>query len=103
MSADYTNLLGIISRASGLEIGEVEKKVEQKIARISGMISKDGAARIVAAELGVSFDNEKNKIKELLPGMKRVNVLGKVLNISPVRKFVRNGQEAKVVNLVIAD
>ena len=35
--------------------------------------------------------------------MKRVNVVGKIINLYPVRSFTRNGKEGKVANLVIAD
>ncbi|MEK6898042.1 MAG: hypothetical protein AABX28_01645 [Nanoarchaeota archaeon] len=105
MMADvnYEKLVGIISRASGLPKEEIEGKVDAKIKKISGLISKEGAAQIVAAELGISFDNERLKIDELSSGMKRVNFVGKVVNVFPVRTFVRNGQEGKVANLVVAD
>jgi len=96
-------LLNVISKSSGLEKEEIGKRVTAKQEKISGLISKEGAAQIVAAELGISFDNEKLKIEELSSGMKRVNTFGKILNISPVRTFTRNDQESKVVNLVIAD
>ena len=35
--------------------------------------------------------------------MKRVNVIGKIINLSPVRTFTRNDQESKVANFIIAD
>jgi len=54
---------------------------------LAGLISQEGAAQIVAAELGINFDNEKLKINELLPGMRKVNVVGKVINLFPVRTF----------------
>ncbi len=101
--ANYEKLVGIISKSSGISKEEIENKVNAKREKISGLISREGAAQIIAAELGVSFDNEKLKLNELLPGMKKVNTLGKVINISPIRTFIRNGQEGKVVNLFIAD
>ena len=68
------------------------------------MISKEGAAQVVAAELGISFDNEKLKIEELLPGMRKVNVIGKVVNIFPARTFkTKTGEDGKVANMFIAD
>ena len=42
-------------------------------------VKKEGAAQIVAAELGINFDKERLKISELVQGMKRANVLGKVV------------------------
>ncbi|HLA23454.1 MAG TPA: hypothetical protein VJZ93_02880 [Candidatus Nanoarchaeia archaeon] len=101
--ANYYSLVDRISRASGLSKEEIEGKVHQKREKISGLISKEGAAQIIAAELGIRLDGERVKIKEILSGMKRVNVVGKVVNIFPVRNFTRNSQESKVANLVIAD
>jgi len=103
MLENYEKILQRISRVSGLEKEEIERRVEAKRAKLSGLISKEGAAQVIAAELGISFDNEKLKINELLPGMRKVNVIGKVINLFPVRTFIRNEKEGKVANLVIAD
>ena len=35
--------------------------------------------------------------------MRRANVIGKILNISPVREYNKNGREGKVCNVTIAD
>ena len=103
MNNNYEKLIERITRTSGLEKNEIEKKVSAKQEKISGLISKEGAAQIVASELGISLDSEKSKINELAPGMKRVNVIGKVINLFPVRSFTREGEERKVANLQIAD
>ena len=103
MIQNYEKILEKISRISGLEKEEINRRVEAKRSKLSGLISKEGAAQVIAAELGISFDNEKLKINELLPGMKRVNVTGKVINIFPVREFNKNGKQGKVANFVIAD
>ena len=101
---NYEKLVHLISKSAGLPRDEIEKKVAAKRERISGLISKEGAAQIIAAELGVNLDGGKLKIDELLSGMKKVNVVGKILNISPVRSFTtKNGKEGKVVNLIVAD
>lgn len=100
---NYERFINIISKNSGLERSEVERKINAKQEKISGLISKEGASQIVAAELGINLDDEKLKIEDLSSGMRRVNTFGKVINLFPVRTFVRNGQESKVANLVIAD
>ena len=100
---NYELLIERISKASGLAIDEVVRKVEAKKAKLSGLISKEGAAQIIAAELGVSFENQDMKINELLPGMKKVNMIGKVINIFPVREYSKNDRSGKVVNFILAD
>ncbi|MCK4553303.1 DUF2240 family protein [Candidatus Pacearchaeota archaeon] len=104
MVDNYERILEKIAQVSGLEKEEISRRVEAKRAKLAGLISQEGAAQIVAAELGINFDNEKLKINELLPGMRKVNVVGKVFNLSPVRTFTtKKGDEGKVANMFIAD
>lgn len=103
LQGNYERMLEKIAKASGLEKGEIERRIEAKRAKLSGLITKEGASQILIAELGISFDDDKLKIDELLPGMKKVNVVGKIINLFPVREFVRNNTPGKVVNFVIAD
>ena len=100
---NYDLLIDRIVKSAGLERDEVERRVEAKKAKLSGLISKEGAAQIIAAELGISFEDQDLKISELMPEMKRVNVMGKVIEMFPVREFSKNGREGKVANFVIAD
>jgi ssDNA-binding replication factor A large subunit len=102
--ANYFRVLDKISRVSGIEKEEIERRVEAKRAKLAGLISREGAAQVVAAELGIDFDKEKLKIEELLPGMRKVNTVGKIIFVSPVRTFTtKKGDEGKVCNLIIAD
>lgn len=100
---NYQKLVERISKSSNISIDEIERRVEAKKAKLSGLISKEGAAQIVAAELGINFDHEKLKISEILNGMKRANVTGKVIRLFPVRDFNKNGREGKVASFVLAD
>lgn len=100
---NYDFLIEQISKAVGLSKEEVEREIEAKRAKLSGLISKEGAAQIIAAEKGISFENKQFKISEIMPGMKKVNITAKVINLFPVRSFERNGREGKVANLIIAD
>ena len=100
---NYELLIDRIVKSSGLEKEEVERKVEAKKAKLSGLISKEGAAQIIAAELGISFEDQDLKIGELMGGMRKVNVVGKVIQLFPVREYSKNGREGKDANFVIAD
>jgi len=104
MGDNYEGILEKIAQVSGETKEEISRRVEAKRAKLAGLISPEGAAQIVAAELGINFDNEKLKINELLPGMRKVNVVGKVINLFPVRSFTtKKGEEGKVANMFIAD
>jgi ssDNA-binding replication factor A large subunit len=96
--SNYERIIEKISKISNKEKSEIELLVETKRARLSGLISKEGAAQIVAAELGINFDNQRLKIEELLPGMKKVNVIGKIINIYPIKTFkTKKGDESKLL------
>src|SRR4030042_895205 len=100
---NYERIIKKISKISNLEKEEIERRIEAKRAKLAGLISREGAAQVIAAELGISFDKEKLKINELLPGMRKVNVVGKVIALSPIRGFTtKRGDEGKVANFEIA-
>ncbi|MDP3966387.1 MAG: hypothetical protein Q8Q04_02560 [archaeon] len=104
MAGSYEKILSKLSKLSGIEEVEIDRRVEAKRSKLSGLISREGALQVIAAELGISFDNEKLKIDELLQGMRKVHFTGKVISISPIRTFVtKSGEEGKVVNLMVAD
>lgn len=104
MTDNYDKVIDRVVKVSGLAREEVERRVEAKQAKLSGLISREGALQVVSAELGISFENEKSKIEELLPGMRKVNVVGKVIRLFPVRGFTtKKGDEGKVANLFLAD
>lgn len=101
---NYDKIVEKIAKYSNLKIEEVNRKIEAKRAKLSGLISQDGAAQIVAAELGINFENEKLKIDELLPGMRKINLCGKIITLFPVRTFkTQKGEEGKVLNFILAD
>ncbi|MFH0808266.1 MAG: DUF2240 family protein [archaeon] len=100
---NYELLVDRIAKSAGLDKDEVVRKVEAKKAKLSGLISKEGAAQIIAAELGISFEDEDLKIAELIGGLRKVNVVGKVMNIFPVREFEKNDRKGKVANFILAD
>ncbi len=104
MDGSYDKILLRLSKVSGIEEEEINRRVEAKRSKLSGLISREGALQVIAAELGVSFDNEKLKIDELLPGMRKVHFTGKVITLYPIRTFVtKSGDEGKVVNMIVAD
>ncbi|MDO8517642.1 MAG: hypothetical protein Q7S33_05970 [Nanoarchaeota archaeon] len=100
---NYDLLIERIAKSSGLDKAEIEKRIEAKRAKLSGLISKEGAAQIISAELGISLDNIELKISELMPGMKKVNLIGKVINLFPVREYNKNNRSGKIGSLIIAD
>ncbi len=103
MIQNYEKLADRISKASGKQREEIDRLVEAKRAKLSGLISREGAAQIVASELGINFEKERMKVNELVSGMKKINILGKIIKLFPVHEFEKNGRKGKVTNLFLAD
>ena len=58
LQGNYDRILMKIANSSGLGKEEVERRIEAKRAKLSGLISDEGAAQVIAAELGINFENE---------------------------------------------
>ncbi len=99
-------IIAKIKEKSGLTEDQINQKINQKLKQLSGLISKEGAAHIIANELGVKlFElNGKLKIKNVLLGMRNVEIVGKVRNIFPVNEFqTAEGRKGRVASLIIED
>src|SRR3989338_8437461 len=103
MMQNYSQLVERISRSSGLHVEDIERRIEAKRAKLSCLISKEGAAQVVASELGISFEKEKMKVSELLSGMRKVNVIGKILELASIREYNKNNRQGKICSFVLAD
>jgi hypothetical protein len=94
--------------ASGkLKGEELDSKLKAKINELSGLISEEGAAHIIANELGVeivSTSNQKKlKIKEIYAGMRSVTTAGKVVRKFEVREFAKEDRSGKVCSVILGD
>ncbi len=103
MIQDYSYIAERIAKSSGKQVEEINRLVEAKRALLSGLISREGAAQIVASELGINFDKEKVKIKEIIPGMKKINVIGKIIEMFPVREYKKESRQGKIGSFILAD
>jgi len=99
----YEQIIERISKSSGTSKEDLERQIEAKRAKLSGLISKEGAAQIVASELGISFDKEKMKISELLNGMRKITIVGKIIRINRVVEYDKNGRSGKIGSFMLAD
>jgi hypothetical protein len=102
----YEQIVAAIVQKAGLPESEVEIRVRDKLRHLSGLISKEGAAHIVANELGVKLlepFSGKLQIKNIMPGMRDVETAGKVLQKYEVRAFNTGSRSGKVASMMIGD
>jgi replication factor A1 len=93
-----------IREHTGLSEAQIDARVAEKLASLSGLISKEGALHILANELGVKVapDKDKTKVKDLLAGM-RINIPLRVVRVYEVRNFSKDGREGKVASFLAGD
>lgn len=106
MILDYNTILNKIIDTTGLSKQDIEDKINQKLKELQDLISREGAAHIVANELNVKlFDgtNKVLKIKEVQAGMNSVNVVGKIVNINEIRTFQKNNRQGRIGSMLIGD
>ena len=100
-------VLAKLKDKTGLSEEELSKKLQQKMDQLSGLISKEGAAHIVANELGVTLFEQisgKVKIKDLLEGMRDFEVVGKPVRIFETKQFTTaDGREGQGCSFILGD
>jgi hypothetical protein len=103
---DFNELLQKIIEKTGLTQEEVQKKILEKQRELSNLVSKEGAAYIIAKELGLDvFTKTKRRleIKNVIPKIRDLRLTGRVIRIFEPRKFEKNGKKGKVASIVLGD
>ena len=84
MKIPYEEIILKINESTKMNSSEIEERVEKKMKQLSGLISKEGAAHIVANELGVKIFEQlsgKLQVKNIIKGMRDVETIGKVVQV----------------------
>jgi replication factor A1 len=96
-----------IHEEKGVSFEEIERRIRQKLDKLSGLISREGAAHIVANELGVDLISSMKKhgvrIAQIMPGMRNVTVVGSVVKDYGVRVYQKEKSEGKVWSFLVGD
>lgn len=99
-----------IQSETGLSKDAIKEQIKAKMRALDGLVSEEGAAYIIASELGVHLFREQSsssgsvKIGTILAGMMSVDTVGKVTRVFPAKEFTtKDGRKSKVGSIVIAD
>lgn len=96
-----------ISEESGADPDDIKERIAAKTEELSGLVSEEGAAHLIAREEGVELaeaEEQELKVENVVPGMNRVDLKAQVVDITDINTFERDdGEEGRVRNIVLGD
>ncbi|MDQ4050136.1 MAG: single-stranded DNA-binding protein [Thermoproteota archaeon] len=109
-SHDFKGMLEILLRQRPeLNPEQVRDLIDEKKRKVgAGYLTDQGALFLVAADLGVSFDNVSKMqtgLKDIYIGAKEATVVGRIMNIYPIHRFTKrdSNEQATTRTLVMYD
>jgi hypothetical protein len=103
LSLDFKKMIELVlEKKPDISAEDVRELIDEKKRKIgAGYLTDQGALFLVAADLGISFENNQStqtSIKDLYIGANDVNLSARVINIYPVRKYNRRETNEEVQN-----
>ncbi|MCD6369308.1 MAG: DUF2240 family protein [Thermoproteales archaeon] len=97
-------------RKKGINEEDFLRMVEEKMQEVGGLLDIDAAAMIVAKHLGVDlparrdlYSLERLYITDIVEGLRRLEITGRVINVDPPLVFYRKGRTIKVSKILLGD
>ena len=111
LNMPYKEVIEKIISETNLSKEEVEKRINEKVQELGGLITLEGAAHIIAKELEINLYNSKQiqkpqsiKVKDLIDGMNNVSITVLIKQTYEPKIFTRNdGTQAAVQNILLTD
>lgn len=103
---DFDTIVLKIMEKTGLPKEDINIKIVDKQAELSGLVSKEGAAYIIAKELGLDLlqkSNRRLEIKNVVPGVRNLNLTARIFRVFEPREFEYKGQKGRVANIILTD
>ncbi|MFH1065124.1 MAG: hypothetical protein V1734_01310 [Nanoarchaeota archaeon] len=103
----YEHIKAKIKDATNISEADIDLKVNDKLKQLSDLISKEGAAHIVANDLGVKIfqpmKQGRMKVSELIPMQRNVEVLVRVVKNYGIRNFKTEKKEGRNAAFLAGD
>ena len=102
----YQTILEMSIEKASISKEAFESRVQEKVKILSGLVSREGAAQIVANELGINLREGASgemKINKISPGMRDLIITGQIVQIYEIHEFENNGRQGKVGSLILGD
>ncbi|RLE89281.1 MAG: hypothetical protein DRJ49_03525 [Thermoprotei archaeon] len=101
-------LIEEIKKRDDITLKEFIEKVRHKIREMGGLLTEEGAALLVAKELGIdavkpTIKTTRLKIEDLVEGLSRVRLVCRVIDVDPPLIFKKENRELKLAKIKVAD
>jgi len=106
INISYNDIVDKIKTSTSLTAVEIDTQVDQKLNELNGLISKEGAAHIVANNLNVKLFESLAKIIKvgnLKKGDTSVTLLCKIISVNGIREYNSNGKKGRMMVVLVAD
>ncbi|OGI12510.1 hypothetical protein A3K64_01230 [Candidatus Micrarchaeota archaeon RBG_16_36_9] len=103
---DFETIVSKIKEKANLTEEEINRKVIEKQQELSNLVSKEGAAYIIAKELGLDiFPKTKRRleIKNVLPKLRNLNLTARVVKVFDPKQFKKKDKMGKVATVILGD
>ncbi len=102
------DVISKIQGETGLSETEIKQQIANKMQALDGLVSEEGAAYIVASELGVQLFKDTRsgtiKIKDIVIGMQAIETVGRVMRaFNPTTFTGKDGKPKQVGSFILAD
>ena len=103
LSLDFKKMVELLLKQKpDITAEKIRELIDEKKRKVgAGYLTDQGALFLVAADLGISFENVpklSSEIKDLYIGAKEVTITARVMNIYPVRKFLKKDTNEEIIN-----
>lgn len=103
MSLDFKKMIEIVlQKKPEISAEDVRELIDEKKRKIgAGYLTDQGALFLVAADLGVSFENNQSaqsSIKDLYIGANDVNLTARILTIFPIKRYTKRDTNEEIQN-----
>lgn len=103
LSVDFKKMVELLLKHKPeITAEQIREMIDEKKRKIgAGYLTDQGALFLVAADLGISFETVPKSsfgIRDLYVGAKEVTVIARIMNIYPIRKFIKKATNEEVIN-----
>ncbi len=103
---DLDSIIKKIKEKTEFTDEQVNRKIIEKQQELSNLVSKEGAAYIIAKELGLDiFEKTKRRleIKNIIPKLRNLNLTARIVRVFPAKEFKKKDKIGKVSTVILGD